>query len=111
MKKTILTTFIFGLACANSVYAHSFMPHELFKSRKVIDKHTLPMMTIHLNEATLKTLTRLKGIGKKRAKNIIAYRDSHGAFQTINDLVKVSGFNKKFIEKLIEKNKNTKILI
>ncbi len=56
--------------------------------------------SININSATVKELSGLSGIGKKRAEAIIAYRTSHGDFSEINDLRKVEGIGKKTFEKI-----------
>jgi competence protein ComEA len=56
--------------------------------------------SININTATVKELSGLTGIGKKRAEAIIAYRTNHGNFSEINDLRKVEGIGKKTFEKI-----------
>lgn len=46
---------------------------------------------ININTATLAELDTLPNIGEKRAQDIITYRTTNGAFQTIQDIMKVSG--------------------
>lgn len=46
---------------------------------------------LDINLATVEELMGLSGIGETKAKAIIAYRDENGAFQTIEDIKKVSG--------------------
>lgn len=54
---------------------------------------------IDLNHADLSTLTgSFKGIGKKRAEAIIAYRDSHKGFKSYEELAEVKGFGQRFID-------------
>jgi len=55
---------------------------------------------ININQATLKELTSLPGIGKKRANDIIAYREKNGKFTSIEDVKKVDGIGKDTIEKI-----------
>lgn len=61
---------------------------------------------IDINHADAKELTKLKGVGMKRAKILVAYRNAHGPFRSINDLTKVRGFNNKTIIRLLAMNKN-----
>ena len=46
---------------------------------------------VNLNTASASELDRLPGIGPSLAKEIIAYRESHGAFAKIEDLLSVPG--------------------
>ncbi|MBC8413663.1 MAG: helix-hairpin-helix domain-containing protein [Nitrospira sp.] len=55
---------------------------------------------ININEAGIKELSALDGIGKKKAETIIAYRESKGLFKSIDDLKQVDGIGKKTIEKI-----------
>lgn len=60
---------------------------------------------ININEATLEQLCTLPGVGESRAVSIIAYREEHGAFETIEDIKQVSGIKEGLFEKIKEKIK------
>ena len=57
---------------------------------------------INLNTATSEQLQTISGIGAKRAEDIIAYRESHGGFQSVDDLKNVSGIGDKTLDKIRE---------
>ena len=46
---------------------------------------------VNLNTADIAALMPLPGIGESRAKAIISYREQHGAFAKIEDIMKISG--------------------
>ena len=46
---------------------------------------------ININTASLDELKNLTGIGEKKAKDIISYREKSGKFNSIEDIMKVSG--------------------
>lgn len=57
---------------------------------------------VNLNKASLEELKQIKGLGAKRAQDIIDHRESNGKFKTVDELKKVSGIGAKTIEKLKE---------
>ena len=57
---------------------------------------------INLNTATSEQLQTISGIGAKRAEDVIAYRESHGGFQSVDDLKNVSGIGDKTLDKIRE---------
>ncbi|MBP1999128.1 comEA protein [Paenibacillus shirakamiensis] len=42
----------------------------------------------------------IPGIGAKKAAAILAYREQHGAFKSINELTEVKGIGNKMLEKM-----------
>jgi competence protein ComEA len=46
---------------------------------------------VTINTATKEELTSIKGVGEKRAQEIIDYRTKNGPFKTVDDLQKVPG--------------------
>jgi competence protein ComEA len=46
---------------------------------------------VNINTATKEELTSLKGVGDKRAQEIIDYRKKNGDFKSVDDLEKVPG--------------------
>lgn len=55
---------------------------------------------VNLNKADVSRLTSLPGIGEARAEAIIAYREAHGGFTAIEDIMKVSGIKEGAFEKI-----------
>lgn len=55
---------------------------------------------VNINTASLEKLTTLSGIGDSRAKLIIDYREEHGDFETIEDIMKVSGIKEGAFNKI-----------
>lgn len=50
---------------------------------------------ININTAPVSVLTKLDGIGEKMAQRIVDYRIENGPFETIQDIMKVSGIGEK----------------
>lgn len=55
---------------------------------------------VNLNTATKEQLMTLTGIGEARAKDIIAYREEHGNFQSIEDIMKIPGIKEAAFAKI-----------
>ena len=72
-----------------SQQAGSGAPYSTSKEKKV-----------NLNKASLEELKQVKGLGGKRAQDIIDHRETNGKFKSVDELKKVSGIGAKTIEKL-----------
>jgi competence protein ComEA len=54
---------------------------------------------VNINEASKSELLKLTGVSAGMAQRVIAYREAHGPFKRVHDLVKVDGFSKDVIER------------
>ena len=55
---------------------------------------------ININKASKEELMTLPGVGESRAESIIKYREGQGAFQSIEDIMQVSGIKEGLFEKI-----------
>src|SRR5699024_2332444 len=55
---------------------------------------------VRINYATQKEVETLSGIGPAKAEAIIQYRDEHGLFKSVEDLLNISGIGEKTLEKM-----------
>jgi len=55
---------------------------------------------VDINTATQAQLEMLNGIGASTASAIIHYREQHGAYQSVHELVNVKGIGEKKLAKL-----------
>ena len=58
---------------------------------------------ININTATADQLQTLPGIGKVMADNIVAYREAHGGFSTVEQIKEVDRIGDKLFEKIKDK--------
>lgn len=72
--------------------ASGFMPSE--------DADTSGQRLIDINTADKALLITLPGIGEKRAEDIIAFRNEHGFFRSIEDIKKVPGIKENAFQKM-----------
>lgn len=69
----------------------------------IIEKDT--SIVINLNTATFKDLQKIKGIGEKRAKTIVDYRNHLGGFVSVEQLKEIPRFPKKNFKKIVKQLK------
>ncbi len=55
---------------------------------------------ININTAPAEELALLPNIGMGRAEDIVAYREEHGAFETIEEIQQVNGIGQATYEKI-----------
>ena len=77
------------------------------KLRKLIFAAVLALVSVatfaaqvDINKASATEISEaMKGVGSEKAKAIVAFRDEHGAFKSIDELALVKGIGEKTIEK------------
>ena len=57
---------------------------------------------ININTADSETLQELSGIGEVKAKAIVSYRETHGNFASVDELLEVKGIG----EALLKRNRD-----
>jgi competence protein ComEA len=55
---------------------------------------------ININTATAEELEQLPGIGPALAKKIVEYREVHGPFASIEDIVNIDGIGEKMLKRI-----------
>ncbi|WP_212934828.1 helix-hairpin-helix domain-containing protein [Bacillus hominis] len=55
---------------------------------------------VQINTASKEQLEKITGIGSRKAESILKYREEHGPFQKIDDLLEIDGIGTKSIEKI-----------
>jgi competence protein ComEA len=59
-----------------------------------------PNGVVNVNTASAAELEQLPGIGESKAKAIVAYREDHGAYQQVEDLLEVKGIGDVALERI-----------
>ena len=55
---------------------------------------------ISINQASLNELMEISGIGEIKARNIITYRNNHGLFRTVEELLNVEGISQNLFDQI-----------
>ncbi|GLV62377.1 competence protein ComE [Bacillus mycoides] len=55
---------------------------------------------VQINTASKEQLEKITGIGSRKAESILKYREEHGPFQKIEDLLEIDGIGTKSLEKI-----------
>jgi comEA protein len=71
-----------------------------YDTDKKIAKDKLTLHSININTASKEKLATLSGIGDKISDRIIKYREEHGGFKKIEEIMNVKGIGKKKFEKM-----------
>ncbi len=90
---------------SQSAPAAASYPQEAVRERPGEETYPETLLegeVIDLNAADVYDLQRLPGIGEKRAQAIAAYREEHGPFQSVDELVNVPGIGEGILAGLRE---------
>lgn len=85
---------VYNNVISNDSCKDNFNSNDNISDNAEIDKK------ISINTATVDLLMTLPGIGEGKAKNIISYREEHGKFFSIEDIMNVSGIGEAVFEKI-----------
>ncbi len=89
----ILATIIAVFSFNTNTYAKSNV-----STKQATQQHQ--NSTVNLNKADAKQIAKiLKGIGLKKAKSIVAYREKNGSFKAVEEVASVKGIGVKTIAK------------
>ncbi|MFL9814869.1 helix-hairpin-helix domain-containing protein [Stutzerimonas sp. VN223-3] len=97
MTKSFLSAAVFVLLTSISVGSYADKAQPAVEPVKVA---VAEAAAVNLNAADTDTLTReLKGIGATKAKAIVEYREAHGPFSSVDELLEVKGIGAATLEK------------
>lgn len=103
MRTGYFYSLVFALLTSASiaVIAAPAVKPETTSASQAMDVSTkLQSAKVDLNGADAATLQReLTGIGKAKAEAIVAYRESNGAFSSVEELLEVKGIGKALLDR------------
>ncbi len=99
MVKATLQALLFSALASASMLASA---NESAKApaTEPVAQQVAELNPINLNTADAETLQReLSGVGEVKAKAIVAYRDTHGEFASVDELLEVKGIGEALLER------------
>lgn len=90
LYKAIIMSLVFLAFAAPGVAAAKATTAQSASSKAVA--------AVNINTADATALSKLKGVGKKKAAAIVAYRKAHCNFTSVNDLKNVKGMSQRIID-------------
>ncbi|MCB1631702.1 MAG: helix-hairpin-helix domain-containing protein [Pseudomonadales bacterium] len=92
----VLKAAVFGLSLLTLPLAH-----VAAEPSRVAAPVQQAAQRVNINTADASTLaSALNGVGVKKAEAIVAYRDQHGPFKSVDELINVKGIGEKMLEQL-----------
>lgn len=79
-------------------YQHDVNQSELARTLDAVVEDCVNSVGVDLNTASVPLLSRVSGLSASVAKAVVRWRESHGAFRSRQDLLKVTGLGAKTFE-------------
>ena len=95
-----LTGFTPGRWLLTSLFVGLFALTQLLPGTAMAQVPDARVVTVNINTADAATLAeRLTGVGMSRAQEIVRYRESFGAFDSVDELADVKGIGPSTVDK------------
>lgn len=99
MLKSRLSSLLFAVLASLSLAAFAAETPKA-ESAKPAAVEVAQVVVVNLNTADAATLQReLAGVGATKAQAIVAYREEHGNFASVDELLEVKGIGEATLEK------------
>jgi competence protein ComEA len=99
MQKNYLSALLFAVLAATSLAASAAETTKAAPAKAEVVQ-VAEAGKVNLNTADAPTLQReLSGIGEVKAQAIVAYREAHGSFASVDELLEVKGIGESILEK------------
>lgn len=100
MRNTVLSYLLLPLFVGASFSLSAAPASESMANPVPVVATQQSITQLNLNTADALTLqTTLAGIGKTKAEAIVAYRESHGSFATVDELLEIKGIGKALLDR------------
>jgi len=97
-KKTLAKLLPYLDMIGDSAEVYAFVAEETQAKDTVLTSEVTEK--ININSASFDQLQSLNGIGQKKAQAIIDYRNEHGSFETIEEIMNVKGIGQGIFDKV-----------
>ena len=97
-KKTLAKLLPYLEMIGDSAEVYAFVAEETQAKDTVLTSEVTEK--ININSASFDQLQSLNGIGQKKAQAIIDYRNEHGSFETIEEIMNVKGIGQGIFDKV-----------
>src|SRR5690554_1116586 len=97
MRKLIMNSILIAALSSGSVFAIAAetKPQPAVQAVAMIEQST-----VNINRAAPDTLAReLNGVGIAKARAIVDYREAHGAFASVDEVLEVKGIGTAILQK------------
>ena len=111
MSRAVLGVFLLGLALALSIgAAHAAQSQTIHSDKRqcypdaaaayaALMAKAKEDSVININTAQAADFVQLDGIGHSGAAAIVAYREAHGRFSSVDELMQVKGIGQRTVDK------------
>ncbi|MBK4991748.1 ComEA family DNA-binding protein [Pseudomonas sp. S60] len=103
MRNNVLSYLLLPLFASLSFSlsaAPASTPSVLEPLQVVAQQHPEALPRLDINKADAATLQKeLNGIGKAKAEAIVAYREAHGPFTSVDELLEIKGIGNALLER------------
>ncbi len=101
MRKLIMNSILIAALSSGSVFA---IAAETKAQPAVQAVAMIEQSKVNINSADPDTLAReLNGVGMAKARAIVDYREAHGAFASVDELLEVKGIGTAILQKNLNK--------
>ena len=97
MKHLLATAFVFGSVFAGSAVAAEKTAEPVQLEQPAVQNSVGDK--VNINTATAAIQKALVGIGAKKVEAVVQYREKHGNFSAVEQLLEVQGIGKATLEK------------